>query len=35
MLLVGAGDLAALRRVPRLLTGELAEWMAEPRSDGV
>jgi isopentenyl-diphosphate delta-isomerase len=30
MLLVGAPDLAALRRVPRLLRGELASWAALP-----
>lgn len=29
MLLTGAGDLAALRRVPRVVSGELAEWLKQ------
>jgi isopentenyl-diphosphate delta-isomerase len=31
MLLVGARDLATLRLVPRIITGELAEWIAQGR----
>jgi isopentenyl-diphosphate delta-isomerase len=29
MLLTGSGDLAALRRAPRVVVGELAEWIAQ------
>jgi isopentenyl-diphosphate delta-isomerase len=33
MLLVGAGSLAALRRAPRVVVGELASWLEQAASD--
>src|SRR5688572_28182757 len=34
MLLVGAGNIAELRRAPRIISGELASWIAQGSLEG-